>query len=334
MAMLVSFSHLSCKLTSKPNIVYNYNIDKNIDYNDLTKWAAHPQIKDNSDSISSVFGGSINLDLCDIFYLHPTSFTDSKLDMIPNASLEDSITNNKTDATAILYQASVFNEVGRIYAPRYRQAHIQKYFDSGDVQKSAFDMAYADIKKAFSTYLDKWNEGRPIVIAAHSQGTTHALRLIHELIDNHELSNRIVFAYLLGMPVRKREFISIKPCNNDTNNYCFVSWRTYRKGYKGTYEDKLDTMIAVTNPVDIYAASRWSGIEKKKRAILWNYNVGQEKTHDTRVMGNMLWITRPRFKGGLLGLLMKNYHAGDINLFYEDIRTDIKQRIVRNLVIE
>ncbi|MEL4881666.1 DUF3089 domain-containing protein, partial [Shewanella algae] len=80
----------------------------------------------------------------------------------------------------ILFQASIFNAAGRVFAPYYRQAHISSYYPISQLDsiaaKASFDLAYSDIKKAFENFLQLWNEGRPIIIASHSQGTTHAKR--------------------------------------------------------------------------------------------------------------------------------------------------------------
>ena len=50
------------------------------------------------------------------------------------------------------------------------------------------------------------------------------------------------------------------------------------------------------------------------------------KTHDAQVEGGALWISHPRVPGSFL-YTSKNYHAGDINLFYVDIRKDVSRRI-------
>jgi hypothetical protein len=325
--ILVSILH-SCSTNKGQKLLYIYNDDREVKYDKLSNWAAHPLKRDNSDSLSNAYKEDVNEDLCDIFFLHPTSLTDKKRRNIVNAGIEDEEINRKTDESSILYQASIFNEIGRIYAPRYRQAHIQRYYDTGSIQSKAFELAYADVKASFVEYLERWNNGRPIVIAAHSQGTTHAIRLISEMIDRHELASNIAYFYLLGMPVAKGQFKTIMTCENDSSKNCFFSWRTYRQGYQDKYTSKSRINIAVSNPVDINIRKGWAGGDKKGVAILWNYNVGYEKTHDTKVMGDMLWITRPKFKGGILGLFMKNYHAGDFNLFYGDIRKDIKRRML------
>lgn len=321
-------SAFSCRVMKRSNNDYTDKSNKMPDYNDLSYWAAHPLKKDLSDSISNVYAGEINLDLCDVFYLHPTTFTDKRTSHIQHAQIDDSVINQKTDASAMLYQASVFNEVGRIYAPRYRQAHIYRYFDTGSSSIKAFDTAYADIKKAFSVYLEKWNNGRPLIIASHSQGTTHAIRLVKEMIDGTPLGDRIVLMYLLGMPVKKNDFVHLKPCSDSNNIHCFYSWRTYKKGYDDKFTDANREDVVVTNPVDKTSNRKGKNRHLKKEAILWNYNKGFKMTHDTWVMGDMLWINRPKFKGSVLTLFMKNYHAGDINLFYGDIRARVKNSCI------
>lgn len=68
------------------------------------------------------------LSQADVFFLHPTSYLDGKKHNTWNAALNDEKINKKTDLGSILYQASLFNNVGKIYAPRYRQAHLYAFF--------------------------------------------------------------------------------------------------------------------------------------------------------------------------------------------------------------
>ena len=176
-------------------------------YEEIQFWAAHPNKRDPSDSIPKPLIKEPKEKVVDVFFLHPTTLLGEKIDTIDNANLNDEKINYKTDYSPILYQASVFNERANVYAPRYRQAHINMYYEKDSVKKyKAFEMAYQDIKKAFIYYLENQNNGRPIIIASHSQGTTHAIRLIKEFFDNKELSKQLVCAYLLGMGVNKNEY--------------------------------------------------------------------------------------------------------------------------------
>ena len=74
-----------------------------------------------------------------------------------------------------------------------------------EVDAPAFNGAYEDVRSAFFYYLQHWNQGRPFILAGHSQGSQHLVRLIQELETLHETSvllDRLVAAYLIGCAVR------------------------------------------------------------------------------------------------------------------------------------
>lgn len=172
------------------------------DYADLKFWAAHPWKKDPSDSIPKPLRNQTIDSSVDVFFIHPTTLTDESLQgVVWNASLNDANINAKTDYTSILYQASVFNSSCRVFAPRYRQAHIYSFFSKDTLaSKNALALAYADVETAFTYYLKHYNNGRPIIIAAHSQGTLHAGMLLkkyfEKLLCKKNSLQRISLAYL------------------------------------------------------------------------------------------------------------------------------------------
>ena len=175
------------------------------DYSNLYNWAAHPEKKDPSDSIPAILANYKTENSVDVFFIHPTTFTDKKITHLTNASIENDSISAITDYGSILYQASAFNSDANIYAPRYRQAYIGMYYTTDTLKAiKAFDTAYSDVKAAFEYYLKHYNNNRPIVIASHSQGTTHAKRLIKEFFDNKPLQNKLVMAYLVGMPIKEK----------------------------------------------------------------------------------------------------------------------------------
>jgi len=297
------------------------------DYSELKYWAAHPDKKDYSDSIPVPLK-TIPVDTsADVFFLHPTSFTGKNKSHYYNASIDDSIINNKTDHSSILYQASIFNGSCRIYAPRYRQAWLQMYFEKDSLlTRSAFDTAYEDVKSAFQYYLDHYNNGRPIIIASHSQGTTHAKRLMKEFFDNKPLQAQLVCAYLVGMAVEKNYFTSIPACADSLSNGCVVSWRTYRKGHLTDGISTDDSSLIVVNPVTWTMDPSPAPPEFHKGAVLYSFNTIAPSPHSTEIAGNVLWISKPKFPGGAF-YFKKNYHIGDFNLFYMNVREDVSRRI-------
>ena len=297
------------------------------DYGKIEYWAAHPDKQDPSDTIPLPLRNKEKEKLADVFFLHPTTLLGPRENGNNNARIDDAFINYKTDYSPIIYQASAFNESARVFAPRYRQAHIGMYSEKDSASKyAAFNLAYEDVKKAFEFYLKHENKGRPIIIASHSQGTTHAIRLMKEFFDGKELSKQLVCAYLIGMGVKKDSYEKIPICTDSTKTGCYVSWRTFRKDYSDEWANRLDTTITVVNPVTWKTTNEIADKTLQNGAVLYNLNKVYTRTQNTQAEGNALWVSHPKFPGSFL-YTKKNYHAGDINLFYVDVRNDASRRI-------
>jgi len=299
-----------------------------IDYNNLNYWAAHPDKRDNADKIPGTeLPAKKNLE-ADVFFIHPTIYSEKK-DKLPwNPSIDDQELNKKVDNSTILFQASAFNAAGRVFAPRYRQAHIRSYSTADTASaKQAFALAYADVKRAFEHYLKYYNHGRPFIIASHSQGTTHAGPLIREFIDGTSLQRQLVAAYLIGLPVTKTYFKRIRPCLNPDDLNCSISWRTFK--YDFVPEDRpLGDSILVTNPLSWKIDTTYVDKSQNQGAVLRNFDKILPKRVDAKVHNGILWANKPRFPWSFL-FRRKNYHIADINFYYMDIRENAKVRVNR-----
>lgn len=296
------------------------------DYSRLENWAAHPDKKDPSDSIPAPLRErTVQDSSVDVFFLHPTTLVAGK-DARWNADIADSALNARTDNTTILFQASAFNEC-RLFAPRYRQAHLRAFFSTDTVDaRAALDLAYEDLRTAFQYYLDHYNQGRPIIIASHSQGTTHAERLLKEFFEDKPLKNRLVAAYIIGMAIPGDYFSGLSPCRDSTATGCLIGWRTFKKGYEPAYVEKEKGSSWVVNPLTWSVSEDPAPRSLNKGAILTRFNELVPRVTDARIHDGILWVHRPHFPGSFL-IQTKNYHIGDINLFYLNIRENIRTRI-------
>ncbi len=323
------FNFVSCANKNYPLQPQEYNftsVSGLPDYNNLQYWASHPGKKDPSDSVSAALSPSYNPAIsADVFFIHPTTLT-SKEDSSWNAAIDNAAINQKTDMSSILYQASVFNESCRIFAPRYRQAHLRAFFTDQTTAAPYFDIAYADIKAAFEYYLVHENNGRPFVIASHSQGTLHAARLLKEFVDGKKLQAQLVCAYLIGLPITDNYFSVLKPCNDSLSTGCFVSWRTYLHGYEPVFVQEEKFKAIVINPLTWTNTTEKISSKDNNGGILKNFNKIVPHVVSTQIHGNILWASKPHIFGKFL-LRTKNYHIGDINLFYMNIRNNVKTRI-------
>ena len=311
---------------SKP--VYQFmSINGKPDYSDLSYWAAHPWKWDPSDSVPQPLRAAYLKDsLADVFFLYPTSLI-SLADKRWNADTDDAVLNGKTDYSSILYQASAFAEKARIFSPRYRQAHLRAYYTSDALAAKAFDLAYEDIRQAFEYYITNYNNGRPLIIASHSQGTTHAMRLMKDYFENKPLMNQLVCAYLIGMQIPSDHFTVLQPCQDSASTACYVGWRTYKREFEGTsFVMNETTNSVVTNPLLWNTSQDYAPGSFNKGSILSNFNKLQKRVVDAQVHKNILWSRKPRFFGNVF-LRMKNYHIADINFFYVNIAENVKTRI-------
>jgi hypothetical protein len=298
-------------------------------YNDLKYWAAHPDKADNADKVPA------NTDLkdeqtqsqIDVFFLHPTTYTYKRGNDQWNGSLQNEALNKKTDEGTILYQASLFNGVGRVFAPRYRQAHYGAFFSTDKASgKQATELAYTDVKSAFEYYLKTWNGNRPIIIAAHSQGTIHATRLLKEFFDKTSLRNRLVIAYIVGIAIPKMAFENIPICESPDQTGCFCSWRTFKKSYIPKPPVPVSDSIASVNPLSMTTDGNLVSAEKHLGGVLTGFTKTKTQLTDAQNHKGLLWISKPKFKGSFL-YRSANYHPGDFNIFYLNVREDAKRRV-------
>ena len=301
------------------------------DYSNLDYWAAHPWKHNPSDSVPKPLQKNYQHDSAvDVFFLYPTSYTNPKKPFGWNAPIDNAEINAKTDYSSILYQASIFNGVARIFSPRYRQANLSAYFpinkEDSIQSAAAFELAYQDIKTAFEYYLANDNHGRPIIIASHSQGTTHAKRLLKEFFDGKLLQQQLVAAYIIGMSVEPYLLENIKACQQPNQTGCICSWRTFKEGYKPDFVEKENFISIVTNPLTWDSLQPKASRKLNEGSILYHFNKLSTHVADANNEAGILWTGRPSFFGNIF-YGSKNYHIADLNFYYLSIRKNVQQRI-------
>jgi hypothetical protein len=196
------------------------------DYADASSWAALP---DRADPADLVPGGEVQ-DLqasapVDVFFVHPTTFYKTSN---WNQPLDDANTNQLTDMFVLRAQASVFNSCCRIYAPRYRQATLYSFIDGSGDGKTALSLAYEDVQRAFDYYIEHYNQGRPFVLASHSQGSVHLQTLLEKRITGTALRKRLVAAYPIGFGIDGEALAKSVPdvpvCTSAGQIGCVATW--------------------------------------------------------------------------------------------------------------
>ncbi len=297
------------------------------DYSLSDSWAALPDRKDMADSLASPDWRDVQADSeVDVFFIHPTTYTNKRGFNQWNGPVNDPRLNKRTDETTILYQASIFNGVGRVFAPRYRQAHLFAYFTKKDTAaaRQAFEIAYQDVRSAFEYYLEHYNKGRPIILASHSQGTTHGIRLVKELFDGMALQKQLVAAYLVGIPVLRDNFKEIPLCQSPEQTGCFCTWRTFKEDFEPKNRP-MSPEIAVTNPLSWRTDSDLIPKSANRGGVLRYFNQILPEASNAQIYNGILWASKPKFPGSIF-FTRRNYHIADFNLYYVNVRENAQLR--------
>jgi len=200
------------------------------DYADSTNWAALPGRQGLEDRLPKGVTADYEQGEApvDVFFVHPTGY------LIGISWVSPMDPNSKTEENTrwmMANQASAFSGCCNVYAPRYREANIFVYVQKDKaITQEVLDFAYQDVERAFDYFLNVFNQGRPFVIASHSQGTQHAMRLLKERIDPSPLRDKLVAAYVIGGRVAESAFDGMEHialCGNAEETGCAVHWDTY-----------------------------------------------------------------------------------------------------------
>ena len=196
--------------------------DSLVDYSQAKNWLDVPAalVKDG------VINGTATADLkaVDVFYIYPTvtgfrpetevcELTDTM--MISGAQMVRQI------------QTAVFDESCNVFMPYYRQISMPK---PGSDYRAIIDyVSKFDATDALDYYLNNLNQGRPFILAGHSQGASVLIALLENYMTNHpEALSRMVAAYPIGFAVTKEWLAKtgLKFAEGATDTGVIVSWNT------------------------------------------------------------------------------------------------------------
>ena len=310
-----------------PQHDFDINLSGNSpNYSEIKYWVEHPEKEMNYTSLPKNYTDTSfksNPEI-DVFFVHPTLYLKGPS---WNADINDKKLNKEIGNTAIQNQASVFLGIANIYAPHYRQMHIQSYYDLKNGLQ-AFEVAYSDVKNAFIFYWRNYNKGNKFIIAGHSQGTNHAERLLKEIIlENDSMRSLLLLSYLPGMPI-KQFHKDLPTCSSPNQLDCFLSWRTLAEGYFPKDWEVSDS-ISCVNPISWEIDSLVSENENHLGILFQNHKIHYPKSIAAYNHNGVVWIKPIKIPFARF-YRMKNYHIADYNLFWINIRNNLRYRLEEN----
>jgi hypothetical protein len=305
------------------------------DYSQPKYWMMTPQ-NPNQRPVDVLFFHTTTFD--DPNYLNPVtgalSLTpnDPTKPLVWNQTIADAILETKAKAISNT-QVSVFAASCNIYAPYYRQTALpEPMLSDAATTERALSVAYSDIEAAFDYYMANLNNGRPFILAGHSQGSNLLLWLLERRMSNPAYLRKMVAAYVIGWAVTQQEldlYPHLKICNSGTQTGCIVSYNS--QGPHATTSMARPGAVGV-NPLLMH----WSTSTDLAPASL---NLG------TVLMPPLVSVQTeiPQFTGAYLmdgALILTNppqtapmaapteiYHIYDYALFYRNLEQNAKDRI-------
>lgn len=259
----------------------------------------------------------------DVFYIYPTLLVD-KDDTSWNYPVENEKHRKDVLESAVKFQASAWANSGKLYAPFYKQAHLRSYSNLDGKGRDALLLAYSDIKAAFEYYLNHYNNGNAIILAGHSQGGTHISLLLKDYFDGTPLQEKLIAAYMPGIGLETDQFECIDLLTHKDSTGGFVTWNTFKKNYDTPQYNNWYRGKAVVNPVT-WDTSQVAA-KSKHKGFLFSNGKMYRQSFETHLIDGGIWISTPKFPYRYLSFTMSTYHVGDVNLFWEDIRLNARNR--------
>jgi hypothetical protein len=126
--------------------------------------------------------------------------------------------------------AGPFARVGRVFAPRYRQASLYAQLTLRDDARDARAFAYGDVLAAFRQWKARYGGQRPFILAGVEQGGLLASRLLaEEIVPDAALRKRLTAVYLIETVVPAEAYAptaQIPACSKRQQTGCLLAWRT------------------------------------------------------------------------------------------------------------
>ncbi len=160
---------------------------ESIDYSDTANWISFPENPDKS---------------VDLFFLYPTVYGVKNLVVADGAADIDNAEMWEGATNSLKTQASVFSESCNIYMPAYRQLSILCLTNVVDEPDIVEYYLSRDIYNALDYYFENHNEGKPFILAGHSQGSVWVAEILENYMKDHpEYLERMVASYVIGYSV-------------------------------------------------------------------------------------------------------------------------------------
>ena len=301
------------------------------DYSNKEHWLSLPEITKDVDA----------------FYIYSTSYIESSFEEgAPNFAPLDNPEMIMRALGEYETNASVFEESCNVFVPWYRQmgikyaAEVQK--KTGSLDAGLAGLPYTDIKAALDYFFEKCNNGRPFIIAAHSQGSALLKYVLKNYFKEHQdYYKRMVAAYPIGFSITKddlEQYPYLKFAEGESDAGVIISYNT--EGPKNV-EENANNKVVLPGAISINPLN-WKRDETYAPASENKGSIVLEKDGDTpvRKIVNLDVDAQVNLARGVIVTTTKepvtnmpeffgpaSFHENDYSFFYNNIKENVAKRI-------
>ncbi len=271
----------------------------------------------------------------DVFYLYPTTSWTKNNSTSMICAIDDSLMMAGA-ASAFARQATAFDTAANVYSPYYRQDN-----SSPDNRLNVIaGIPTTDATAAFDYYIKHFNQGRPFILAGHSQGANIVCNILAGYLKaNPQVYSRMIAAYVIGGPVTKA-FLQANPhlkfATGPDDTGVIISYNTEANGFTGVNPVIYGDTGLVINPITwtrsetLADTSQGLGSLFPNKAGVW---VKISQYADARVditKGVLVCSTADESRIAILdslsGFPKGVYHSFDYPFYYYNIRQNAANR--------
>lgn len=299
-----------------------------MDYSKKALWAFQPNRKDEPKPV-------------DIFYVYPTIYAHPFSGKRHHMGMVNPIYRLVAKGMSA-WQGQPFAQSGSFYAPYYRQLGTESFKMPLPEVMRAERLPYEDVRDAFFYYLEHKNNGRPFILAGHSQGSALLLQLMRHEFADPALQQKLVAAYLIGYSLTRRDlerYPHLRLAQGADDTGCIISYNTTAKDLPLMKFIRPDSVCV--NPLNWRTDGVYAEKALNEGAVLFRFGsrVKYEVPHYTGAYVDesrgvltidddaawQLYRARWFFKKFLMN--RGSLHMLDIALFYKNLERNAADRV-------
>lgn len=240
--------------------------------------------------------------------------------------------------------ATAYEDSTNVFAPYYRQASMRYGGEirekTGNIDEAISGIPYEDLSAALDYFFEKCNNGRPFIIAGHSQGSGIVKYILeHYFKDHPEYYERMVAAYIVGFSVTREDleaYPHLKFATGESDTGCIISWNT--EGPKNVETNAHNVVVmpnAISiNPLNWKLDDTYAPASENLGSLVLNEETGEYEIRDIGadaqvVLDRGVVVTNADFPVSEMTDYFgpDSFHEDEYQIYYNNIKDNVAKRI-------